>query len=148
LKKQIDYTALVSMILVLFTLSFFKDEFTPDYLNSDSALFLSPDSLGGASRTSTIISHLTFWLMAMGYSFVFVLLPYYIITLCTGPVFSQLVFWGLLAIVIVEYIMIFMNISLFDYAIIPKINRFYHSPIITLFFIAAYTINDRIKDGK
>lgn len=136
------------MLLVLFTLSFFKDEFTPDYLNSETALFLSPDNLAGVSRTSTIIPHYSFWLMAFGYSFVFVLLPYYIINLCTGPAFSQLVFWGLFAVLLGEYVMIFINSSFLDHAIIPKINRFYHSPIITLFLIAAYTINDRIKDGK
>jgi hypothetical protein len=31
--------------------------------------------------------------------------------------------------------------------VIPKINRFYHSPIFTLFLLAAFTLNTRFKDA-
>lgn len=145
MKKQADYTVPIGLLLCLFALSFFKDDFTPDYLNTENAAFLSPKISHGIDRLTSLVSHFPFWLMAFAYSLAFAVLPYFIIKATCDPVFARYVFLFFLAIFFGEYLLIFMNLKLLDVALIPKINRFYHSPIFSLFLIAAYTLNNRMK---
>lgn len=142
LKKQ--YIYLLSLILLLFAISFFKDDITPDYLNTPNAYFLK---LTG-SRLATLSAFSLFWFTAIVYSLAFAIVPYYILKTACNQQFAQYIFILLLLIMIVEYVLIFAANPKIDTAIIPKINRFYHSPIFTLFFLASYTINKRLKNDR
>lgn len=133
----------IALLFILFVISFFKDDFTPDYRNTPSALFLSPDRLA-ASRLSTIGSHGLFWLMALIYSSCFIVLPTAIIKV----VFQQksLTQFTLLlhvGIVTALYLSIFANVQAIDMIFVSKVNRYLHSPIITLFLWAAFMLNKR-----
>jgi hypothetical protein len=143
LKKQIDYTVPVGLLICLFALSFFKDDLTPDYLNTEAAAFLAPEN--EESRIMSIGSNFSFWFMAFVYSLAFAIIPYYIIKISCDLIFARYVFLLFVAIFLGEYLLILINMKFLDVALIPKINRFYHSPIPTLFLLAAYTINTRMK---
>jgi len=143
LKKQIDYTIPVGLLICLFALSFFKDDITPDYLNTEAAAFLAPES--AESRIMSLGTNFSFWFIAFVYRLAFAIIPYFIIRLTCDPVFAKYVFILFTAIFLGEYLLILVNIKFLDVALIPKINRFYHSPIPTLFLLAAYTLNSRMK---
>lgn len=129
---------------MLFTLlllaSFFKDELTPDYLNTPAAAFLSAPAEG--PRVATLGSHTGFWIASVLYSLLFVLLPYFIIRLYSANRnLARLVLAVHAGVCILIYLMVFAGSTTLDRAIIPKLNRYFHSPIMTLFFIAAFTLS-------
>jgi hypothetical protein len=145
-KKQHNHIVLTGLLVLLFILSFFKDNLTPDYLNSPAAAFLDPALNAGTSRIYLIVPHRVFWIKAVCYSALFSVLPYTILRKSSNPVFARYVLYCFAAIGTGLYILILANNRLLDTAIVPKINRFYHSPILTLFLVAAYSINNRLKD--
>jgi hypothetical protein len=132
---------------VLLGLSFLKDSFSPDFLNSPSAHFLNSDY--HLARLASFKTQGMFWFVAILYSLLFVFLPYKIIDFYfKNAILSKFTLYTLAAICVSIYLMIFINSSLLDHAIIPKVNRYFHSPIIVLFFIAAFTIlkNENMKE--
>lgn len=138
----------VALLLVLAFAGFFKDEFTPDYRNTPAASFLDPSLLSG-SRLDTLASHTIFWIMAFGYSLVFVALPTLIIHAAFGNrQFTRFTLWLHIALVVILYIAILINIRLVDVILVSKVNRYLHSPIITLFLWAAFTIGNRQKKNE
>ncbi len=128
----------------MFAISFFKDDATPDYLNTSNAYFL----LNAESRLSLITQFPAFWISALLYSLTFALLPYYIVKIVCSDEYALYLLYILLAVAAAEYALVFINHPQIDHAIIPKINRLYHSPIFTLFFLAAYRINNRMKNAR
>jgi general stress protein CsbA len=145
-QKQNKIIALIFLV-VLIAMSFFKDNFTPDYLNSPEAFFLNP--INHLSRISTLQTHYQFWLMSFLYSLIFIIFPFCIIHLYFGnKTLSRFVMIILMVIFALIYLMIFANSSILDKAIIPKINRYFHSPIIVFFFVAAFTLTRSGNEKK
>lgn len=131
----------VSMVLLI-GFSFMKDLFTPDYLNSPSASFLAPQNLH-TSRISTIISHSGFWLAAGLYSMIFIIIPVFVLWLKEEPAIAKWVLVILTVLGLVLYLSVFLSKPGLDIHLIPKINRYFHSPVFTLFLIAAIKIRNR-----
>ena len=134
----------ISLFFVLLGLSFFKDNFSPDFLNSPSAHFLNPEY--HVARFASLKTQGMFWFAAVLYSLLFIYLPYKIIHFYfENLMLTNFTLLALSAMCASIYIMIFLNFHLLDHGIIPKVNRYFHSPIIVMFFIAAFTI---IKNRK
>lgn len=143
LKNQERHIASTCLIVILFAVSFLKDDFSPDYLNTPSAAFLET----APSRIQTLFEFPAFWLGAIAYSIVFIVLPYRIFLFSSNKKYASVILMALSAVAVLLYLMVLINIPKLDTAVIPKINRFYHSPIITLFLLAAFTLNTRFKDA-
>ncbi|TAE87022.1 MAG: hypothetical protein EAY81_04720 [Bacteroidetes bacterium] len=140
--KKLNWYGIV-LLLILFVISFFKDDFTPDYRNTPSALFLSPDHLQ-ASRLSTLGSHWLFWLMALLYTSCFIVLPTAIIKVVfQHKSLTQFTLLLHVCIALALYLCIFANVPAIDMIFVSKVNRYLHSPIITLFLWAAFMLNKR-----
>jgi hypothetical protein len=143
LKNEERHIASTCLIVILFAVSFLKDDFSPDYLNTPNAAFLET----APSRFQTLFEFPSFWLCAIAYSAVFIVLPYRIFLFSSNKQFATLILLTLSAVAVLLYLMVFSNIPKLDTVVIPKINRFFHSPIITLFLLAAFTLNTRFKDA-
>jgi hypothetical protein len=139
LGKNEQHIITICLLALLFVLSFFKDDFSPDFLNTPDASLIGQSE----QRLQTIFEFPSFWLSAIVYSALFFILPYYIFTVATRHSFATTIATILMMVAILEYLLIFANQPLLDEAIIPKINRFYHSPLFTLFFLAAFTLHSR-----
>ncbi len=138
--KKFNWLALWWLVL-LFIISFFKDNFTPDYRNTPVAFFLSPDQLS-TSRLATLYAHPTFWFLALLYTASFIVLP----TLVIQAAFrqkglSRFTLWLHVGLAGLLYLAIFINNPSVDAVFVSKINRYLHSPIITLFLWAAFSLN-------
>lgn len=130
----------IAAVLLFAGISLLKDNFTPDYLNTPSAAFLQPE-LNGESIAQLIFNHASFWFASLGYSILFVAFPYLIIRLLFTP---ELAMWALLitgGLFLLEYALAFSHSLVLMKHILPKVNRYFHSPIIVLFLIAAFKIN-------
>ncbi len=132
------YAAVVFLLILM--LSLLKDEISPDYRNTPEALFLSPEVLT-TTRLATLLTHGFFWIKAFIYSLCFVGLP----TLLIHFAFKQknLTNFTLIlhiAIMVLLYASIFIQSKTIDHVLVSKVNRYLHSPIITLFLWAAFTI--------
>jgi hypothetical protein len=141
-KNYIFYALVFGLVL----LSFLKDQITPDYLNSEHAAFLKTLSTGEVLK-----SHITaplFWLLAYSYSIVFILLPYLIINLKHNQKSAKILLFILVGLAITEYTLIFINDSFLYKLIVPKINRYLHSPYILFFsfLILKLQQNNTIKN--
>jgi hypothetical protein len=141
--NKAERTNIIILIVWLFAISFFKDDFTPDYLNTSDAAFIGE----APYRLPLLFSHPLFWFKAIVYSSCFCLLPYFILQRATSIGYSLLILCLLIIIMIALYAAVFLNSALLDRSIIPKMNRFFHSPIFTLFFLAAYNINNRLNQN-
>ena len=135
----------ITLGILLLLLSLLKDYITPDYLNTPSAAFLSPKNLQ-ENPFFTISTHPIFWLLSFLYSAIFILLPTYLIKLLYNKQMASYIFGILLFIALSEYALLFSQQTSMVYHILPKINRYFHSPIMLLFFIAALQLNFK-KDG-
>ncbi len=143
LKNEERHIASTCLIVILFAVSFLKDDFSPDYLNTPDAAFLET----APSRFQTIFEYPSFWFAAFAYSIVFIVLPYRIFLFSSNKKFANMILLTLFSVATVLYLMVFIQIPQLDTIVIPKINRFYHSPSITLFLLAAFTLNTRFKDA-
>lgn len=140
--KQNKWMA-VLLLLVLVAVSLFKDEFTPDYRNTWKASFLSPENLTG-SRIQTLSTHYLFWIKSFLYSLCFLILPPLIIHFAfAGKKLTQATLWLHIALIIILYSSILLNMNVIDMVVVSKLNRYLHSPIITLFLWAAFTLTIR-----
>lgn len=132
--------AIVLFILLLLA-SLLKDELTPDYRNTPNAAFLNPENLT-LSRISSITQYPFFWLKAFFYSILISTLAVGIIKLTfSNKALTQLTIIIHVAIVVCLYACIFVQSNTVDVVLVSKINRYLHSPIITMFLWAAFTIN-------
>jgi hypothetical protein len=117
-----------------------KDEITPDYRNTPAALFLSPEQLT-STRIATIFTNTFFWIKAIGYSLFFIALPSLLIHFAFKQSnLTRFTLWLHIVITVVLYIAIFTQSTSIDHVLVSKVNRYLHSPIITLFLWAAFTI--------
>jgi hypothetical protein len=130
----------IGIFIIILALSMLKDELTPDYRNTPAALFLSPEQLT-ESRAATLFTHTLFWIKAFGYSSCFVLLPTLLIHFAFKQVnLSKFTLVLHIAITVLLYVSIFIQSTSIDHVLVSKVNRYLHSPIITLFLWAAFTI--------
>lgn len=128
------------IFIIILALSMLKDELTPDYRNTPAALFLSPDQLT-STRVATLFTHTFFWLKAIGYSLCFIALPTILIHFAFKQSnLTRFTLWLHVAITVVLYMAIFIQSTSIDHVLVSKVNRYLHSPIITLFLWAAFTI--------
>ena len=127
----------IILFLCLFWISFYKDDITPDYKNTSNALFLDPGLSGHEGNLSTLVSHRYFWIVSFLYSGLFILLPWAIVLLLFDKKTAMIAGVILTGFFIVEYLLVFIHIPIFSDHILPKVNRYFHSPIITFFLIAA-----------
>lgn len=128
------------IFMLILALSMLKDEITPDYRNTPAALFLSPEQLT-STRIATLFTHTFFWLKAIGYSLCFIALPTILIHFAFKQSnLTRFTLWLHVAITVVLYMAIFIQSTSIDHVLVSKINRYLHSPIITLFLWAAFTI--------
>lgn len=128
------------LLLLLVGVSLFKDQFTPDYRNTPAASFLDPAQVNG-SRLCTLLTHPWFWTKSLLYSGCFIILPPLIIRSAIGnPSLSRFTLWLHLGLVAALYLAVLMNRPVIDVVFVSKLNRYLHSPIITLFLWAAFTI--------
>ncbi|MFA6262196.1 MAG: hypothetical protein WC760_12060 [Bacteroidia bacterium] len=134
--KLIAFTA----VLLFAGISLLKDDFTPDYLNTPSAAFIQPGT-HSESIFQLWTNHAFFWLTAVGYSLLFVAFPYLIIRLLFNPELAMMALLITGGLFLLEYTMVLSNNLVVMKHILPKVNRYFHSPIIVLFLIAAFKIN-------
>lgn len=135
------------LLVVLVAVSLLKDELSPDYRNTWNASFLSPENLTG-SRLQTLTTHYSFWLKSLLYSTCFLILPTLIIHYAfADKKLTKATLWLHVALIVVLYTGIFINVNAIDVVVVSKINRYLHSPIITLFLWAAFTLTSR-QDKK
>ncbi len=128
------------IFMILLALSMLKDEITPDYRNTPAALFLSPEQLT-TTRIATLFTHTFFWIKAIGYSLCFIAFPSLLIHFAfKQPNLTRFTLWLHFAITLGLYIAIFTQSTSIDHVLVSKVNRYLHSPIITLFLWAAFTI--------
>jgi hypothetical protein len=138
--KKLNWFA-VALLMALFIVSLFKDNFTPDYRNTPSALFLSPAYLN-TSRLATLFSHPIFWLLALLYTASFIIIPTAIIRAnFRQNGLTRFTLWLHIGLAGLLYLAIFINNPSVDTIFVSKINRYLHSPIITLFLWAAFSLN-------
>ena len=133
-------------MLVLFVLSVFKDKYTPDYRNTPDAFFLkNPD--GG--RINTLLTTSTFWVKAIFYS-----LGILITSISSVHFFfnkkklTQITVLINVVVLITIYLAIFYQNQWVDVVLVSKLNRYFHSPILTLFLMAAFKITELANDEK
>ncbi len=138
LKQVLFYCSLALLLL----LSFFKDDFSPDYRNTPSASFLDPQNLT-SSRIDTLATHPAFWIFAIIYSLIFIGIPAFVLWLKDEKKLARIILWILSFLAVAMYVMIFFESRFLDVHIITKINRYFHSPVFTLFLIAAIKIRNR-----
>lgn len=136
--KQKTYGTL--LLLLLISLSLFKDVITPDYLNTRAASFMNPINPHYVAALPSHLSHASFWIVAYLYSLLFVLLPAGIVYFWVNKSASQFTLFLLLGICMLEYVMILSGNTLSVVHIVPKINRYFHSPLLLLFLLASFTL--------
>jgi uncharacterized membrane protein len=128
------------LFAVLLAASFFKDEITPEYYNTPAASFLKAHP----NRFASIPQHPGFWLLAAAYSLLFAIIPPLVIKMYFGQrqltLITALLTCGLCLLL---YILVFVNHPVVDRAVVVKINRYFHSPIILMFLVAAFSLNQR-----
>jgi hypothetical protein len=129
-------------IYVLVLLSLLKDDFTPDYLNTPDASFLAPQNLS-VSRLSTVLTNPFFWFCSILYTIFFILIPVYVLYLKNELKPAKWCGIALSIAAVALYASIFLESKALDVHLIPKINRYFHSPIFTLFLVAAIKIKTR-----
>lgn len=132
-----------ALLVALILLSLLKDELTPDYRNTQSALFLSPELLQG-SRLATLVTHGLFWFKALLYTVCFVLLPTGIVHFAfRQQALTRFTLYLHLGAAMLLYLSVFANLASLDHILVSKVNRYLHSPIITLFLWAAFTLTNK-----
>ncbi|MEI6508502.1 MAG: hypothetical protein WCO54_08445 [Bacteroidota bacterium] len=138
-ENKINKTVSAILFVVLLGLSFLKDNFSPDYYNTNNAFFMHP--MFHVSRIGSLFTQEMFWLAAILYSLLFIIFPYLIVTYYfNNQKISKLTFWILAAMCLCLYALIFTGNATIDKAIVPKINRYFHSPIMLMFFVATFTL--------
>jgi hypothetical protein len=130
----------IMLLFILFGLSIFKDMITPDYLNTRAASFMNPAYPQYSTALSSHLSHPTFWLTAYVYSLLFIIVPSGIINFLVNKEMAIVSFYILLAACLVEYAFIYSGNTLSIVHVVPKINRYFHSPLLTLFLLASFTL--------
>lgn len=145
--KQHKWIA-IGLLVLLTAISFFKDELTPDYRNTLNAAFLAPENLN-VSRFQTLSSHWPFWTKSMLYSLCFIAVPALVIHFAfQNKKLTQATFGLHLLLVIILYTCVFINSKTLDVIVVSKVNRYLHSPIITLFLWAAFTLTSRQENHE
>jgi hypothetical protein len=128
------------LLTLLLLLSLAKDYITPDYLNTPSATFLNPNHPSYIPIWASHQVHPAFWLLAYTYSIVFIIVPAAIIYNLSSKELLKPVLIIFVAIFVIEYGLVYSQQSIATKHILPKVNRYFHSPLITLFLLAAFTL--------
>ncbi len=132
---------LVIYFILLLLVSLGKDLFTPDYLNTPTASFLQPNQNNGL--TDIFIHHPGFWVLSFLYSVLFIILPFLIIRIIYKNQMAMFSLWILMALALTIYLMAWSQIDFLQHHILPKFNRYFHSPILTFILVAIFNINKR-----
>jgi hypothetical protein len=127
-------------LVMLVVISFFKDFITPDYLNSPAANFLNPKHSTNLSIIELYYTYPLFWIKAHLYSALFVIIPSLIIYQWYNIELARITFIVLLLLYFLEYLIVWLHIPSLNIHLLPKLNRYFHSPFISLFFVAAFTL--------
>jgi hypothetical protein len=133
---------LYGSLIILVLLSLVKDDFTPDYLNTPAASFLSPQNLEG-TRISSVCAYPFFWFCSILYTCLFVCIPAYALYLRNEVKLARWCGILLTGAAVLLYVLIFIESTAIDIHLVPKLNRYFHSPIFTLFLVAAIKIKNR-----
>ncbi len=128
------------LLLMLLIISLAKDSITPDYLNTPSATFLNPYHPSYLPIGASHLAHPSFWLIAYGYSILFIIIPAGIIYNLSSKELLKPVLFLFIGVFLFEYILLYSQQPIAVKHILPKINRYFHSPLITLFLLAAFTL--------
>jgi hypothetical protein len=123
-------------ICILLTLGIFKDSITPDYLNTPTAYFLNPKHPDYVGIWRSHWQMPKFWIIAYLYSILHILIPFYIIKLIYGKSRSRYALYVLVLVFMVQYGILYTNIEFLTTKLLPKINRYFHSPLL-IFIVAA-----------
>ncbi|MCU0423914.1 MAG: hypothetical protein MUC81_14005 [Bacteroidia bacterium] len=135
------------LFILAIALGLLKDMITPDYRNTPAAWFLNPIYCE-AGRLNTILLYPIFWLKAIIYTGIYIAIPTLVIRFAfENPSLTRLTL-GLMVVVSVGlYVSILLNHEYLDRLLVSKINRYLHSPIITMFLWAAFTLS-RLETNK
>lgn len=129
-----------TLLVILLAISLLKDELTPDYRNTPNAAFLNPDLLQ-TSRVATLALYPWFWLKALLYTLSFIGIPAATIHFAFHQKnLTRFTLFILTSAALLLYLTIFINSSTLDHVLVSKVNRYLHSPIITLFLWAAFKL--------
>lgn len=139
MKNQSKYIG-AFWLVILVVISFFKDSITPDYLNSPAAHFLNPKHSANLSMMDLYNGYPLFWIKAHLYSALFVLIPSLIIYQWYNIELARITFVALLLLYFLEYLIVWLHIPSLNIHLLPKVNRYFHSPFICLFLVAAFTL--------
>lgn len=128
------------LIVLLLVISLAKDYITPDYLNTPSATFLNPNHPSYLPIGASHLAHPAFWLIAYFYSLLFIIIPAAIIYNLSSKELLKPVLCLFIGAFLFEYALLYSQHAIALKNILPKINRYFHSPLITLFLLAAFTL--------
>lgn len=129
-----------ALLVLLFIISLGKDYITPDYLNTPSATFLNPHHPSYLPIGASHLAHPAFWLVAYCYSILFIIIPTGIVYNLSSKELLKPVLYLFVGVFLFEYALLYSQHSIAIKNILPKINRYFHSPLITLFLLAAFTL--------
>jgi hypothetical protein len=140
--KTINRHRIIAAVLltVLLVLGVFKDSITPDYLNSPSAYFLNPNHPGYLGVWPSHVLQPSFWIIAYGYSLLHILIPFLIIKLVHGNIEAKYTLYLLIFVFAIQYGIIFTNIEFLVTKLLTKVNRYFHSPLLSFILIAGFTL--------
>jgi hypothetical protein len=138
LRKQKLFASL--LIIILLGLGIFKDEITPDYLNSPSAYFLNPNHPNYIGIWQSHIKMPMYWTLAYSYSLLHIIIPAYIIRLLYSKLEARYTLYILFCIFLIQYGILYTNVDFMVTKVLTKINRYFHSPILTFMLIAVFTL--------
>ena len=134
-----------SLMLVLFGISLLKDLITPDYLNTPEAAFLNPQDPAYTGILESHVQYPMFWIKAYLYSLLFIIIPSGIFYCLIPHSLVKITIYIFVIVFVLEYLLLFSGNRLAIVHIVPKINRYFHSPILTLFLLASYTLYNRYE---
>jgi hypothetical protein len=134
------------LIASLFLIGLLKDEITPDFRNTDAAFFLNPKHDAYQGVWVSFLNYPKFWFIALMYSGLFILIPASAVYLIyQNKIWAKWTAFLLLAIAGIQYGILLTESKFLIFHVIPKVNRYLHSPFILFFIIASLTLNIQSK---
>lgn len=130
----------IALFLILLACSMFKDDITPDYLNTPTAFMLNPVNDPYQSIQELYKSHSLFWIKAHLFSLLFIAIPTLLISIWYNKQLAMFTLYLLVGVYVIEYAIIWAQHPILSIHVLPKVNRYFHSPFITLFLFAAFTL--------
>ncbi|MCU0442506.1 MAG: hypothetical protein MUE96_08915 [Bacteroidia bacterium] len=130
----------IILFLVLLACSLFKDAITPDYLNTPPAFMLNPANPDYRTIFELYQTHTLFWVKAHLFSLLFIVIPASLIYIWYNKQLAMFTLYLLAVIYVIEYAIVWAQHPMLNVHILPKVNRYFHSPFVFLFLFAAFTL--------